>query len=272
MKKQLVLMAMFGLLSLNINAQTYCNISTALAYTMDMPGITNFSLNTINRTSLAIECGSVNCNSYVNTGESTNLVAGGLYTVSITHTRDAAIFPDATNNLRVWIDYNNNGTLDDAGETVFSVDKKIFGTSTTSFMVPSTATLGNTRMRVTIKMSDDAGHTDPTPCDNPPDPLDYHGEFEDYTVNITSATGIDEKSTIGVVRVFPNPGSGVFKIQSESEISTIDISNVLGAKVYSSEPNEDDLTIDLTDQPKGIYFYTLTSVENDILRGRIIVD
>jgi len=277
------------------------------------------------------------------------------YTISITHTRDAVIFPDARNNIRVWIDYNNNGTLDDAGETVVSFDQQTFGTTTGSFTVPTTATLGNTRMRVTIKMSDDAGHTLPTPCDNPPDPLGYHGEFEDYTVNIIDSTagvalsatatttnatadscdgtatvtatatggvspytylwsdslsqtdslatglcagsysvkvtdtngdsvlvtvtivettpaGTEENSVNNNLSVFPNPSNGMFKIQSETKISMIEIVNTLGATVYSKKLNAGSAEIDLMQQRKGIYFYTLTNKEGIITQGKMIVE
>ena len=271
MKKQLLIFTI-ALFSLTTNAQTYCDISTALAYTMDMPGITNFTLGTIGRVSLSVECGSVNCNNYVFAPETTDLEQGGSYIYTITHTRDAALFPDARNNIRIWIDYNNNGSFDDTSETVISLDAETFGITGGSFTVPSNATLGNTRMRVTIKMSEDAGRVLPTSCDIPADILGYHGEFEDYMVNITGITGTEERSMSNKVIVSPNPSTGIFSIQSETKISMIEIINVLGAQVYSETINEENIEIDLTGQPKGIYFYTLTNNANRIARGKIIVD
>ncbi|MCH8902972.1 MAG: T9SS type A sorting domain-containing protein [Bacteroidetes bacterium] len=273
MKTLLILIALISFVSLSTSAQSYCSITTALAYTMDMPGITNFQLNTIDRTSAAIECGGTGCNSYVNTGESTELELGQTYTFSLTHTRDAMNFPAVENNIRIWIDYNNNGTLDDAGETVVLMDLETFGTTTGSFTVPLTATLGITGMRITAKMSIGGGHSLPTACDIPADPLGYHGEFEDYTVNIMATpSGIDENSIGNAVSVFPNPTSGIINIESEARISIIEITNLLGAKVYSSKINDRNAEIDLSNQPRGIYFYTLINERNIITRGKVMVD
>jgi PKD repeat protein/beta-lactamase superfamily II metal-dependent hydrolase len=72
----------------------------------------------------------------------------------------------------VWIDYNKDGDFTDSGESVFSKS----GTSavTGTFTVSSSASTGNTRMRVTMKY----GST-PSSCGT----FSY-GEVEDYTANI----------------------------------------------------------------------------------------
>src|SRR5690242_4856215 len=173
-----IFILMFAL-TCGITAQAqWCTVTTAIPYSPDMPGITNVTLNTINRNSLPIE--NYPNNSYVNTGISTTLNAGQTYSFSITHTRDAVNFPTARNNIRVWIDFNHDFSFDDPGEMVVSLDFQTFGTSTAMITIPSSVTVGPTRMRVTAKMSSDAGHSVPTPCDNPADPLGYHGEIEDY--------------------------------------------------------------------------------------------
>jgi len=276
MKKQLLSLIVLSFLSVSLNAQ-YCDITTATAYSMEMPGITNFQLNTINRTSLDIECGGVGCVSFVrfeDTGDSTDLVQGATYVISITHTRDSTnpLFDTAKNNIRIWIDYNQDGDYTDANETAYSADYEPFGTTVDSFTVPLSATLGSTRMRVTIKMSDEAGHTLPTPCDNPPDPLGYHGEFEEYIVTRKAATGIRENADNNRVRVFPNPSSGLFRLSSQSKISTISIIDILGAKVLTSTVNAYQADVDLSALPKGVYIYALTDGERVIGRGRLIVE
>lgn len=142
------------------------------------------------------------------TVDSTVLLVGHTYTVTITHNRDAVSFPTARNNIRVWIDYNNNYSFDDAGETVISADYQNYGVYTGSFTVPATATPGTVRLRATVKMSSDAGHTTPTSCDMPADPLGYHGEMEDYKVKIQSTTAVGVKQVEAptpVVSVYPNP-------------------------------------------------------------------
>jgi hypothetical protein len=184
MKKITILVLLLCLNRTYLNAQ-YCMLPGETAYSNLQPGITNFKLNSINRTSGNVESPT---SVVVTTGLTTTLVQGQTYSISITHSEDNQFFPGARNNLRVWIDYNSNFTLNDAGETILSKDLEAPNTTyTANFTVPLSAPTGTTMLRATAKMSADAGHTIPTPCDNPPDPLGYHGEMEDYIVNILPA-------------------------------------------------------------------------------------
>jgi hypothetical protein len=257
MKKKLLLFALGFVFSSSMFAQSYCQVTTAQAYTMDMPGITKFTLNTITRTSDPIECGGVNCNSYVNTGESTDLELGNTYTVEITHTKDAVIFPNVRNNIRVWIDYNNDGDWSDAGEAVVTKNYHAAGTYTATFTVPTTAKVGTTRLRVTAKMSDDGGHTMPTPCDLPADPIGYHGEIEDYEVNITWATSVEDKVEENTVNVFPNPCTDVLNIQSETNFTKVSVKDITGKELLNMD-SSDISTIDVSTLTNGVYFLTLS--------------
>lgn len=251
-------------------AQSYCNVTTASAYTMQMPGITNFQLGTINRTSLGVECGSVNCNSVVSTSQTqqtTNLEQGKQYTISMTHSKDQANFPNARNNLRVYIDFNKNGTLNDATETVMSMDLQTPGTQTANFTVPANATLGTTRLRATAKMSADAGHSLPTPCDIPVDNLGYHGEIEDYTVTIIQATGITENNASALgMSVYPNPftqAANVAYTLTEKAMVTVEVFNILGEKVatlVNENQSAGNYLYDISAfANKGVYFVKLTA-------------
>lgn len=77
-----------------------------------------------------------------------------------------------TEYFRIWIDWNKDGDFADSGEQVFSSSAKAAVTG--SFTVPSTATTGTTRMRVTMKYN-----AAPTSCET----FSY-GEVEDYNVSI----------------------------------------------------------------------------------------
>ena len=74
----------------------------------------------------------------------------------------------------MWIDYNCDGDFNDSGEEVFSGSGN--SAVTGSFTVPSSATVGTTRMRVSMRYNNA-----PTSCGS----FDY-GEVEDYTVDISS--------------------------------------------------------------------------------------
>lgn len=184
------IVAVYGIAALIVStrtaiAQSWCAITTAKPYSTRMPGITSISVGTLRRASASVENPE---NSYVLTGDSLTLTAGSWYTFSITHTRDSVSFPNAGNSIRVWIDYDKDGSFAGPKELVVSGDALSPGQSTFSFAVPRTATaVTGTRMRVTAKMAAHTSHSTPTPCDDPRDPIGYHGEIEDYIVNILPA-------------------------------------------------------------------------------------
>ncbi len=79
---------------------------------------------------------------------------------------------------RVWIDFNQDGDFIDAGELVLEANNGKDPVSAT-IAIPSNASLGSTRMRVSMQKDAYAGS-----CDV----FDY-GEVEDYSVKILSGVG-----------------------------------------------------------------------------------
>jgi PKD repeat protein len=108
----------------------------------------------------------------------TTLVAGTTYTITLS----PGTF--SSNDLAAWIDYNQSGILNDAGEKLGETDNMAAGPATTSFTftVPVGAYNGTTRLRVREADQGTTGGMDP--C------VSYSfGETEDYTVTITG--GVD---------------------------------------------------------------------------------
>lgn len=256
----------------------WCVPTTIIPYATTMPGITNVTINTINRTSVDME--NYPNNSYVNTGLSTSLIKGSSYTVSITHTIDASICPDM--NLRIWIDYNHDFQLNDVGETAITQDHHVAGTYTGTFTVPLAALAGSTRMRVTAKMSSLGGHTLPDPCDIPADPLGYHGEIEDYDVNISTASGIGEtNSLVSSFEVLPNPLNASSKLLYsllKSTSITIELYNYLGEKISTLVNNESQISgehelqlTSLQELSNGIYTVKLSAGDHVLVKRILVV-
>lgn len=244
MKKTVTLSAVI-LLTLTANAQTWCVPASAVPYNANQPGITQFTLNTISRTSTDLE--NFPSNSYVLTGMSTTLTAGVTYTVTMTYTIDPQICPDM--NLRVWIDYNQDGQLNDPGETVISVNNQLPGTYTGTFMVPLTASGGTTRLRATAKMTSNGGHILPTPCDIPADPLGYHGEIEDYDVTIINPNAVSEQSEqLRDMQLFPNPAQGNSTLRY-----TLVQSNTVHAEIVTLTGQRVTVLADYNNQAPGTY-------------------
>jgi GEVED domain/CARDB/Domain of unknown function DUF11/Secretion system C-terminal sorting domain len=105
----------------------------------------------------------------------TTIAKGTSYPLSILQGFSWAPDPtNATQQGKVWIDYNQNGTFEDA-ELVASFTRT---TVTANVTIPTTALTGATRMRVSLKTIGA-----PTTCE-----VFDKGEVEDYSVNITGGT------------------------------------------------------------------------------------
>ncbi len=111
------------------------------------------------------------------TAISTNVIAGTNQTITITPTWTSTIYPEG---YAVFIDYNADLDFLDAGETVYTRAATTATPIVGTFTIPVTATLGPTRMRVSLKYNGV-----PTSCET----FSY-GQVEDYTVNIVSPTTI----------------------------------------------------------------------------------
>jgi len=61
-----------------------------------------------------------------------------------------------------------------------------------------------------------------------------------------------------MVSAFPNPSGGIFSLEVEDPIERISVYNQLGKEVYQATVNSNYLSLDLTNQPNGIYFFQIT--------------
>ncbi len=130
--------------------------------------IGSFQLNTINNNS-------GNNSGYGDfTSMSTDLNRGSSYNFTITPTWAGTVYDEG---YTIFIDYNQDGDFDDAGETVFTKAASKETSITGSFTVPNDAQTGETRLRVILRYN-----ATPVACGN----YNY-GETEDYTVNIVNA-------------------------------------------------------------------------------------
>jgi uncharacterized membrane protein len=99
----------------------------------------------------------------------TNYTRGASQSVTLTPGFASSSY---TEYWRIFIDYNKDGDFADTGETVFSKTGSAAVTGT--FTISSSASTGNTRMRVTMKYSAYAASCGTF----------TYGEVEDYTANI----------------------------------------------------------------------------------------
>ncbi len=151
--------------------------------------ITLVSFNTINNEILVEPVYDDVNRSYVDyTSISTDVSVGNSYGLTVNIDTDGSF----TNYSMVWIDWNQNGDFSEVGEsfdlgTAYDVSDGSSSNSPLSINIPSTALLGNTRMRVSTKFS-----SSPTECE-----IDFDGEVQDYTLNIIASCAISVFNVTG---------------------------------------------------------------------------
>ena len=168
MIKKLLLTTLLLACVTNLHAQTYC----ASSFTTTEP-ITNVTFNTLNNNPGSAS-GYVN-----NTNLSTDLIKGLGYTISVNGDTDG----NYTNYISVFIDFNQNGSFDDAGE-LFEIgsiyNNNGSGTPATYLItIPSTAQNGSTRMRIIKNFNSNVA----TPCTS-----GSWGQTVDYNLTISEAS------------------------------------------------------------------------------------
>ncbi|WP_312075995.1 reprolysin-like metallopeptidase [Chryseobacterium sp.] len=175
---------------------SYCS---ATATNTSDERIGNVKFGTINNTSTGTA-------GYENfTSISTNVTRGSAYTVSVTPVWTSTKYNEA---YAVYIDYNKDGDFTDSGELAWTRT----GTQTTpvtgSITIPSTATLGTTRMRVMMQYNSVPSSS----CGS------YtYGQVEDYTVNIVSsgrADSSDAQDLFTDIKLYPNPAKDILHISN----------------------------------------------------------
>lgn len=175
---------------------TYC---TSLGSSVADELIGNVTLGTINNTST----GGSGYTDFTNI--STSLAVGTTQTITITPTWTGTVYPEG---YAVFIDYNRDGDFLDSGETVFTQAATTATPISGTFTIPVTATIGTTRMRVSLKYNGV-----PTACET-----FQYGQVEDYTVNLVAPNttlnlklfieGYYDTSTHAMKPVLSNQGIG----------------------------------------------------------------
>lgn len=167
---------------------------------------------------------------------------------------------DYESSFAVFIDWNQNGSLDDAGE-VYAVTQTIQNSTGTdaiqavhSIAVPANALVGNTRMRVKKIFGT---------IDDNPDLIDpcmgsSYGQAEDYTVNVVASTlavsDVVKKNTI--FKAYPNPVTDVLTIDSQVKVKSINIFDIAGRSVLNSDANNTKFNVNLSRLSPGTYIVT----------------
>jgi len=193
---------------------------------VDGIGITNVSYSSVNNATT--DTGVFNNYTATQIG---NVVQGASMPINVTIS-----VGKTTYNIKVWVDWNNDGDFLDSGEEMLSGNdsKNLIGT----FTIPSAAIVGNHRMRVGITQGQGNGvkNETATPCFT-----GVKGAFEDYILNVTAATcttaiptvttspssvTIANNANTSFTGVFANtPSSYLWEVSSDGGINYTPITN-----------------------------------------------
>jgi hypothetical protein len=171
----------------------------------------------------------------------------------------------------VWIDWNQNCSFADAGETydlgtAQNVTNGNTSLSPLSITIPAGAALGATLMRVSTKYS-----SAPTACENGAD-----AEVEDYTVNVLVPLSVAEFDASNF-SIFPNPNQGEFTIKLKSSSNSnikVEVYDVRGRSIFNSvysNTSEFNQTINLKSVQSGMYLVKVSDGEKQTTK-KIIVE
>ncbi len=188
------------------------------------------------------------------TSLSTDLILGSQNTINFSAGFGSTAY---TEFWHVYIDYNRDGDFVDAGEEVVTGSSSLATTLSGTFTVPTNASTGYTRMRVTMKWDAAA-----TPCET----FSY-GEVEDYLVYLTPTVrnsktqstedGIQIGFETSMYTLYPNPTKDFVNIfMPENSIVDLKIVDINGKEVKRFTAS-DGKSIQISDLPSGIYIINI---------------
>lgn len=185
---------------------------------------------------------------------------GNTYTLTVEGNTNG----DYVNNITVFIDWNQNLILDDAGE-VYDAGTLTNSTGTDGqqaeydILVPADAVLGATRMRI-IKSWVWTEDGNPTPVLDPCVASFYNGEVEDYTLNVTEQLSISDIN-IQDISFYPNPVNDYLNVTlSNKNIASFSLYTLTGQKVIEQlDIDKNTYKIDMQNLSTGIYILKITN-------------
>jgi len=100
------------------------------------------------------------------------------------------------------------------------------------------------------------------------------GFWDIFIANLSESVGVEEAgSEDSQIKIYPNPSTGKFTIHSQEKISSIEIFNVLGERIYYTHSNLSSLIkLDISDQPLGVYILQLKTEKGTATEKVVVSD
>lgn len=201
----------------------------------------------------------------------TNVTKESSYPITVNANTDG----NYRTQTKVWIDWNQNCSFDDAGEEydLGEADNVPNGPTANSGMmilVPAAALTGNTTMRVSTKYTSRNTIVYPTSCENGAD-----AEVEDYRINVQNTLSVAENELEGFA-IWPNPTNGNFTVNftsTSTEKVTIDVFDIRGrailTKTYTATTNFRQ-ELNMSSAAAGMYMVRVNDGEKTSIKKLIV--
>lgn len=245
-----------ALLTISTQAQTfpypYCDITPgASVEEITSINFDNNSITNTNSASLLID----------ETSTIVNVNLGETYLVAV----EGNTYGNFDTNIVAYIDWNQNGILDDTNE-VYAIGtlNNTNGSDGTSvsmdITIPTDAIAGTTRIRITKTYTDPTSTAIVDPCAisfnvNGSSIQQGYGQAIDFSLNIgTLSVGAFE---VNALTIYPTPIKDILNIEYKYELKAVKIYNLLGQEVFSKDTNSAQLQLDLSALASGAYIVKL---------------
>jgi len=160
--------------------------------------------------------------------------------------------------VKIWLDLNDDGTLDPVTELIFS--DSALTTHTGTYSIPDVGTVLGSPLRMRVA-TDYVGNPSPTPC------LDLQfGQIEDYSIFVSFYDGIEQFNREIGFSVYPNPydqsASIEYNLKNTSKVS-VEVYNMMGSIVHSFAAGEIQSagkhTYNFSGNASGVYYVKVTA-------------
>ncbi|MBK6988593.1 MAG: PKD domain-containing protein [Bacteroidetes bacterium] len=160
--------------------------------------------------------------------------------------------------VKIWLDLNDDGTLDPVTELIFS--DSALTTHTGTYSIPDVGTVLGSPLRMRVA-TDYVGNPSPTPC------LDLQfGQIEDYSIFVSFYDGIEQFNREIGFSVYPNPydqsASIEYNLKNTSKVS-VEVYNMMGSIVHSFAAGEVQSagkhTYNFSGNASGVYYVKVTA-------------
>lgn len=186
---------------------------------------------------------------------------------------------DFISQFIMYVDWNQNGVLNDEGEDyIVGEIHNSTGTDEThlsfTFTVPQTATLGNTRVRISKGFQDTEYQWFMT---NDPCQIAYYedwdgeiyedvnfGQMLDFTINVETPTASAPALDLSQLKVYPNPANESLHIDYKDVISKVSINDLNGREISVFDMNSASNLVSIETLSSGVYFLKIETETKEI--------